>query len=210
MTEIDILLARFIEEWNAGSRPVVETFLNQAADADRDDLAANISTFLAYAPTPRFDEQTIDGLLNAPAVEAASEAFASEASAWPTLLPRLRKQAGLSLRDVARRVLTTAGLADHGIDKTESRLGAMERGELDATSVSARIIEVLGRVLSVNSADLARAGRPSAAHAGGALYRRDADQEDLAVGLGLLADALTTAAPDAEWDEVDELFFGRS
>ena len=43
MTDIDILLARFIDEWNVGSRPVVETFLNQAAEADRDDLAANIS-----------------------------------------------------------------------------------------------------------------------------------------------------------------------
>src|SRR4051812_39064814 len=136
MTDPDVLLARFIEEWNAGQRPAVEDFLSQANAVERDELADQISTFLAFAPTPRFEEKTIDELLAAPPVEAAARAFAAEAGAWPTLLPRLRAQAGLSLRDLASRVLSAAGLGDQGIDKTERRLGEMERGELDATKVS--------------------------------------------------------------------------
>lgn len=208
MTDVDALLARFIEEWNAGRRPAVEHFLDQADEAERDDLAEQITTFLAVAPTPRYDEATIDQLLGAPAVKAAAVAFAAESGAWPILLPRLRAQSGLSLRDLASRVLRTAGLGNHGLDKAEQRLGAMERGELDATKVSSRIIDVLGRVLGVNSADLARTGMPAAAQAAGALYRRETDR-GMAGELDLLADALATPTPEGEWDEVDELFFGR-
>jgi hypothetical protein len=206
MTDLDVLLARFIEEWSAGHRPAVEDFLSQATAVERDELADQLSTFLAFAPTPRFDEKTIDELLSAPAVEAAAQAFADEAGAWPTLLPRLRSQAGLSLRDLASRVLHAADLGDRGLDKTEQRLGEMERGDLDASNVSGRIIDVLGRVLGINFADLTRTGMPAAATS--ALYRRQAGGE-VADGLDVLADALATPIPQGEWDEVDELFFGR-
>lgn len=206
MTDLDVLLARFIEDWNAGQRPAVEDFLSQADAVERDELADQISTFLAFAPTPRFEETTIDELLSAPPVEAAARAFAAEAGAWPTLLPRLRAQAGLSLRDLASRVLRASDLGDRGLDKTEQRLGEMERGDLDASSVSARIIDVLGQVLGINSADLTRTGMPAAA--AGALYRREVGG-DVAEGLDLLADALAAPMPQGEWDEVDELFFGR-
>ena len=206
MTDIDFLLARFIEEWNAGGRPEVEDFLAQASESERDDLADQINTFLAFAPTPRFDEASIEGLLAARAVEAAAQAFASESSAWPTLLPRLRGQAGLSLRDLASRVLAAAGIGDRGLEKTEQRLAEMERGELDATSVSTRVVDLVGRILGVNSADLVRIGM--SATAGGTLYRRDVEG-DVREGLDLLADALAAPVPEGEWDDVDELFFGR-
>lgn len=206
MTDLDVLLARFIEDWNAGRRPAVEDFLRAANELERDELADQISTFLAFAPTPRFDEEAIHELLSASAVDAAAQAFVAEAGVWPTLLPRLRAQAGLSLRDLATRVLSVSGLGDKGLDKTEQRLGEMERGELDATRVSTRIVEVLGHVLGMNSADLARIGMPAAA--AGALYRREAGGE-LDDGLDLLAYGLTAPVPEGEWDEVDDLFFGR-
>ncbi len=207
MTDVDALLARFIEQWNGGGRPAVEDFLDQAPETGRDDLAGHISTFLALAPTPRYDSQTIDELLNAPAVETAAQAFASQPGAWPILLPRLRAQGGLSLRDLASRVLAAAGLGDHGVDKAEQRLSAMERGELDTTSVSTRVIDVLARILCVDSADLARTGTPFAAHGAGTLHRRGTDH-DVVIGLDLLADALAAPVPEGNWDEVDELFFG--
>jgi hypothetical protein len=206
MTDVDVLLARFIEEWNAGRRPAVEDFLSHASELERDDLADQISTFLAFAPTPRFDEKTIDELLSASTVKASAQAFAADAGVWPTLLPRLRLQAGLSLRDLASRVLSATGLSDRGLDKTERRLGEMERGELDATKVSTRIVDALGHVLGMNPTDLARAGIPAAA--AGALYRRE-EGYAVADGLDLLAEALTAPIPEGEWDEVDELFFGR-
>lgn len=209
MADADQLLSRFIDEWNAGHQPSVENFLSQLPETDRDEFAEQISTFLTFASTPRFDDRTLDELTQTPAVKAAVQAFEAEEGAWPMLLPRMRAQAGLSLRELAARVLTAAGLGERGVAKAEQRLVAMERGEIDATGVSSRIIDVLGRVLEVNPRILAQLGTPAAAPAGGALYRRQDDEGHLAAGLDLVADALSMPAPEGEWDEVDELFFGR-
>jgi len=213
MSDVDAVLSRFIEEWNAGRRPSVEGYLDQVPEgAARDDLADQISTFLTYAPTPRYDVAAMAKLLDEPAVQAAASAFESEGSAWRTLLPGLRKRAGLSPSELAAEVLDVAGLGDEGRDKATRHLEAMERGELDATSVSDRLLAVLGRVLRMDYADLVRTGMPGAGPApAGAVFRREPGEgEELEARLDLAADALATPAPDAEWDEVDELFFGRS
>src|SRR3954465_14628891 len=111
MTDVDVLLSRFIEEWNAGRRPSVEDYLDRTPQGPvRDDLADQISTFLTYAPTPRYDEAAMADLLEKPAVKAAATAFEAEGSAWRALLPRLRRRAGLSLSELAAEVLKAAGL----------------------------------------------------------------------------------------------------
>jgi transcriptional regulator with XRE-family HTH domain len=212
MSDVDALLSKFIEEWNTGRRPSVEDYLDQAPEGPaRDDLADQISTFLTYAPTPRYDEAAMAQLLDGPAVQAAAAAFETEGSAWRALLPRLRKRAGLSQSELAAEVLDAAGLGDEGRDKAARHLDAMERGELDATSLSDRLLAVLGRVLRMNYADLVRTGMPGAGLApAGAVFRREAGEgegEDLEARLDLAADALATPPPGAEWDEVDELFF---
>jgi hypothetical protein len=211
MGDVDALLSRFIEEWNAGRRPSVEGYLDQASEgAARDDLADQISTFLTYAPTPPYDEAAMAQLLDEPAVLAAAAAFESEGSAWRALLPRLRTRAGLSPSELAAEVLDAAGLGGEGRDKAARHLDAMERGELDAGGVSDRLLAALSRVLRINHSDLVRTGMPGAGPApAGAMFRREAGEgEDLVAGLDLAADALSTPAPDIERDEVDELFFG--
>jgi len=167
-----------------------------------------LGAFLAVAPTPRYDAATIDELLTSPIVEAAGEAFEAERSAWPILLPRLRAQAGLSLRDLAERVLAAAGVKGGDIAKAEGRLGDMEFGQRDATAVSTRVIDILGRVLGVRGRDLVQAGTPVPAPAGGALFRSESTETAGGTDLDLLADALSTPAPVRDWDAVDELFFG--
>ena len=212
ISDTNTLLSRFIEEWNAGHRPSVASYLDQASEgAARDDLADQISTFLTYAPTPRYEEAAIAQLLGEPAVQAAVTAFESEASAWRTLLPRLRRRAELSPSELAAEVLAAAGVGDEGREKATRHLEAMERGELDATSVSDRLLAVLSRVLRMNHADLVRTGMPGAGPApAAAVFRREAGEgAGLEARLDLAADALATPTPDAVWDEVDELFFGR-
>ncbi len=213
MSDVENLLPRFIEEWNAGRRPSVDGYLERVPEGvARDDLADQISTFLTYAPTPRYDEAAMAELIAQPAVQAAATAFESEGSAWGMLLPRLRRRAGLSSSELATQVLAAAGIGDEGREKAAHHLEAMERGELDATSVSERVIALLSRVLRTNYADLMRTGMPGAGPApAGAVFRRDPGEgEDLEARLDLAADALATPVPEAEWDSVDELFFGPS
>lgn len=209
MTDLDTLVSQFIDDWNAGRRPAIDEWLLRVDEGERDELRRQIGGFLAVAPSPRLDASTIDALLETPVVQAAAAAFESESSAWPTLLPRLRAQAGLSVRELAERVLSAADVERQDVGKAADRLSGMESGELDATRVSQRVVEVLGRVLGVRARDLLQAGMPAAAPAGGALYRREESDGAVAADLELVADALGTPAPPrGDWDEVDELFFG--
>lgn len=206
MSSVETLLAQFADEWNAGRTPSVADYLEQLPEGpDRDELAAQIDTFLTFAPTPDYDEGTLARLRAEPAVRAGVAAFAGERGAWSLLLPRLRERAGLSLRDLAEKVLLSAGRDPGGADKAARHLEAMERGELDATSVSPRLLGVLGRVLGISRDELVRAGTPAAA--GGTLFRRQAGTESVGARLDMVADALTAPAPGRKRDEVDELFF---
>lgn len=208
MAEIDSLVSNFVDDWNAGRRPLIEDWLVRADAADRDELRRQLGAFLAVAPTPRYDRGTVDALLNSVIAESAAAAFETGQGAWPSLLPRLRTQAGLSMRELAERLLVIAGIDAGDVGKAESYLGEMENGALDATRVSGRVIDVLGRVLGIRAPDLLHVGLPAAAPAGGALFRQEDAARPGGVDLDLLADALGAPAVGPELDEVDVLFFG--
>ena len=139
------------------------------------------------------------------------DAFAQKQASGPRCFRACARRLVCRSAISPRGVLSVSGLGDNGLDKTEQRLGEMERGELDATSVSPRIIEVLGtrpwHELRRPRANGHASGRPRRAVRCTGARRVSEVSTD---GLDLLADALTTAAPEGEWDEVDELFFGRS
>ena len=207
MTDLDVLLARFIEEWNAGRRPAVEDFLSRANEVERDELADQISTFLAFAPTPRFEE---DDDRRAPVglscgcccsgiccrSRSLAHAASSPARAGRVVAPRSR-HAGTERQRARRRRPRQ--------DRTAARRDGARRTRCDEASQRGSST-CSGSVLGMNSADLARIGMPAAA--AGALYRREAGRE-VDEGLDLLADGLAAPVPEGEWDEVDELFFGR-
>lgn len=210
MGDLDVLLSRFIDEWNAGSRPSVEACLQQVPAGElRDELADRISIFLSYAPSPRYDEDEIGRLLEESAVEAAASAFESEHSAWPLFLPRMRERAGLSLGALASRVLAVAGLGEAGQEKATRHLADMERGELDAGNLSGRLLTALSEALGIDREDLERTGMPAGRAATAVAFRRQAEGDDAEARVELLVDALVTPAMGRDWDEVDKLFFRR-
>ena len=112
-----------------------------------------------------------------PILRAALEATGRDAGAWPELLPRLRERAGLSVRAVAERLTGVFGLRGQE-ERAVARLEQMERGELDASRVSRRLLDALGTVLGVPGEELAEAGtlrfRPAAAPARAVPRRRRA------------------------------------
>jgi hypothetical protein len=202
--ERDALLSEFIDAWNAGRRPRLEDFLERAAPADRDALADDVATFVGLADAPALDPAVVAA---EPVVREVVAALDAQAGLWPAMLPRLRARARLRVDELAARLAAALGV--RGAEaKTAGYLRAMEDGTLEPAGVSRRVLDALGRLLDADPAELAAAGRFAApAAAGGALFRTDAPDPDVAERLDVLADALATPSP-ATWDDVDRLFRG--
>ena len=208
MTDLDRLLSDFIDTWNAGQNPSVRDYLALTDDdRDRSELASQLAAFLDVAPIPAYPPGSLDHAFTGSVVDAAAAAFETSNSAWPTLLPRWRAAAGLSFQQLAGRVLESAGLPDADHERAATYLASMERGALDAGSVTERAMNVVARALGVNARDLVAAGRPIRPVAAAPLFRAvDVDGAD---NVGEKLTALTEAmlAP-VEPGPVDEFFLG--
>jgi len=198
MSQSARILSEFIAAWNAGERPHVSAYLERISPAEREELADQIETFLMLAPEPGYDEETWAAMLADPAAGGIA-ATSLSAEPWPSLLPRLRARAGLSLAEVAERL----GISREKTPKAIRLLDQMEAGGLDPSRPSRSLLERLGEILGVPSdtLDWRGGGAPPAP----ALYRAPtappAEQRLDLLTAGLLTDA-------DEWDEVDELFLG--
>lgn len=210
MSDIDRLLSEFIDAWNAGARPSARDYIDRAdKGAERSELSAQISGFLDIAPTPPYDEATMRQLREESAVVAAAVVFAQAGSMWPSLLPRWRKRAGLTIDELAESLLSLAGIGSADRAKAAQYVNAMEGGELDSARTSRRVLDLIAQILRVEPGDLRRAGEP-AGSAAAPVFRADSSVDhDAAKRLDVLADALVAPASTGDWDEVDELFLKR-
>ena len=204
---IDKLLSDFIDAWNAGERPRVSDYLERAEPADRDELAERLEEWLLMAPTPAYSEQSLADIRAEPAFAAAMAEIDAQPEPWAEVLPRLRERAGLRVRDLAARVTSAFGLTGQEA-RAEAYLEQMERGDLDATSVSRRVLDVLAGALGASAEALSRAGGPRPAAPGAMLFRAESEpagsvEEDLAA----LAHA-ALSSPPPPMDELDRLFLG--
>ena len=74
MSALDQVLGVFIDAWNAGRRPDVDAFLARVPEAERDELAARIATWLELAPTPAYDADARAAIAREPVLLAARAA----------------------------------------------------------------------------------------------------------------------------------------
>jgi hypothetical protein len=200
----ETLLSRFIDAWNAGQRPEVDEYLDQAPEGEREDLAEGLRAFLEQAPTPEYSEQALAQLRTDPRV-ARLKALPAESGLWPQMLPSLRRRARLRRDQVVASLAEALGVAQSQ-QKVARYYHGMETGTLDPAGVSRRVIDALASILGASSEELSAAGefrgfhRPAQQAAFGRAYGAEHEElEDLAV----------PAQPaHAEWDEVDELFQG--
>jgi transcriptional regulator with XRE-family HTH domain len=205
--ETDRILSDFVDAWNAGRRPDVDSYLARAPDAERAALASEITTFLAFAPTPDYDDAALAAIRAEPAVLAAGAALETPGGLWPQLLPRLRERAALSTGELASRLVAVLGLGADRERKTRGYLEQLEAGALEPRGLSARLLDGLSRVLEVPRGALEGAGALAAPPAA-ALFRAEGEAaEALRADLDVIADALAAPA-GGEWDDVDELFRG--
>ena len=50
-TDREQILSEFVDAWNAGRRPDADDYLARVHEADRDELAAELTAFLRFAPS---------------------------------------------------------------------------------------------------------------------------------------------------------------
>ena len=210
-TAADEALSEFIDAWNAGRRPRALDYLRRVPEgAARDELAAQLFAWLEVAPGPELDPAVRAGIRAEPAVAGAMAAAEAEAGLWPQLVPRLRERAGLSVGDVAARLVERFGLGARDEERATRYLERLEGGDLEPARVSRRLLDALGELLGAGGRTLADAGLLGAAArpAGAALFRGGANAGDqLAEDLDVLGAAATTPAPPP-MDELDRLFAG--
>jgi transcriptional regulator with XRE-family HTH domain len=213
MSSIDQVLSDFIDAWNAGRRPRVREYLQRVPEgAERDELADQITTWLEVAPTPEYDEAAGAQIRAEPMVQHVFEAVDDDAGLWPAMLPRLRARAGLSMRDVAAQIVSRFGLGGGDEERADDYVQRLERGELEPSRVSRRLLDALGELLGVGGGTLADAGRLGVTvrltAPGGTLFRAEGRTEEwVAHDIEALSEMALTPAPPA-MDELDRLFIG--
>jgi hypothetical protein len=208
MTEVDRLLAAYIEEHRAGGDADPRAYIANATPAERGELAALIDAYLARAPRQAFDPERFRGSAAERTVEKLERALGGHAGLWPAILPALRARAGLKRSEVVQQLAASLGVANRSA-KVELYYHQMEQGLLPAEGVSGRVLEALGRIVGETAQALRHAGRSlgetaseAAPRAAPATFARRSYQE--------AAVPAASAVPGAaeEWDEVDGLFCG--
>ncbi|MCD6727854.1 MAG: hypothetical protein LT070_11555 [Solirubrobacteraceae bacterium] len=202
MTNVEIVFQEYRLAAERGEAPDPRIYLERVEGRDRVVLELMIEHHrLAGAQAPReFDAAAFES--------AREESWLRAAGTAPDAMPLAgaRERAGLSLRQLAARVLAVAGVAEaEGAqqEKAELYLLRLERGELEPQVLAVRAREALRAVLGV---ELAPGPRPAASFRG-AGEPGDEATERAAEQIDLLARALELPAPGRR-DEVDELFLG--
>lgn len=204
MTSVDQLFVAFVAEYRSGGEADPRTFLQQAPSEGREELAALMDHFLATAPRQPLSEDALTSSSGKRTVDALERALLGQAGLWPSLLPRLRGQAGLKRSELVHELAEALGVSDHE-GKVASYYHQMEQGTLPSAGVTRRVLDALGPVLGETAEALRKAGQslnPSAglASADGAFAR---------TGDGSVGPPRPTVEGDSGgWDEVDELFRG--
>jgi hypothetical protein len=208
MTDVDRLLADYISEHQMGGDADPREYLSRARPTERTELAVLIDAYLVRAPRQPFDQAAFRGSSAERTVDELERAVAGRAGLWPAVLPRLRDRAGLKRSTLVERLANALGVSDRH-EKVAGYYHEMEQGLLPAEGVSDRVLEALGQLVGEPTRVLRDAGQaltppgvgPAAAPA--VAFARRAFGEP-----GAAEPGAAPVPPEAEWDEVDELFRG--
>jgi hypothetical protein len=208
VSDVDRLLAEYIADHRAGGQADPRESLSRASPAQRRELAALIDAYLANAPRQPFDQAMFRGSSAERTVDELERAIAGQAGLWPAVLPSLRDRAGLKRSELVERLAAALGASGRK-DKVAGYYHGMEQGRLPAQGVSDRVLEALGQLVGETAQALRDAGRAltppgrgTATAPSPAFARRTYGEP------GPAEAASAPVPPQAEWDEVDELFRG--
>lgn len=185
--DVGQLFDEYATAYARGEQPRARDYLARAGE-DADELARVLDRFLAAAPRPQADAETL-----------------ALVSAWMEEEPPLvhvRASKGVRVDEVATAIVADAGLAEAQTAKVKTYYQRLEEGLLDPRGVSERVWETLRRLVGP-TAQAAAAWRLAPTTLEPAFYR---GTSDIVHGLGAATEAMDAIPPMPERDEVDELF----
>ena len=201
MSDHETILREFIAAWHEGSRPDPGEFLAGVPNAESEEsLARELTVFLELAgeqPSSHSEDQ-LETMRALPEVLAAAAAYGRTAAG--SELSRARESHGLSLAELARKLLRRVGM-DTTPERTKraaQHLEGLESGRMPRGRVTSRAANALRDLLDV---DLPSESQPAMV-----FFRQD--DVDRRESFDVLLDAIeapVTSDPEAE---VDRLFFG--
>ena len=195
MSDIDSLFAEYVAEHRAGGEADPLVFIGRANPDDRSELVELIDGFLARVDRAPFDPDAYRGSVAESTVEALERALGGRSGLWPAVLPRLRLSIGLKRSELVARLSARLDVADQA-DKVASYYHAMEQGTLDASRVSAQVLDALSGILGESAASLRTMGEtlsnPAVDAANEAVFARIA-QPDAAMSFSPVSDGGGTA-----------------
>jgi hypothetical protein len=204
MSEIDRLHTQYIERYLMGGDTDPSDLLAELEGEQREELAELIDAFLVDAPARPWNETGFEGS----GAEKAVDVLVAQGTLWPFVLPGLRERLQIKRKELAKQLAEALGHSDQR-EKVERYYHQMETGQLDPEGVTDPALEALGRILGRNAETLRQMGKglgpPTSEVKALAYTRLTVGDTDAAPGM-----ASTPQPPEEGWDEVDELFRGRT
>ena len=212
MTQVDQRFEQYSSAARAGEAIELGALLEGLGQVERAELIARARRFDAW-------NEEASGYRNAlktnPALERLGRSAAGVSGVWPSLLPQLRKEAGVNRNQIAQQLTDQLGPAEDA-DKVGQYYHQMEWGTLPATGVSRVVIEALANILDTDPDELQGAGTAGAEEWERKLRKAQAGRLPKRVFARLVGDSKPLSISDeefsppraADWDETDRLFLG--
>src|SRR5437763_10209258 len=158
MPDVERLLRRFIEDFEADRSTRPQAYLEQVAGTDRRELEALIDAYLERAPRRPFDAAAYAQSPARGLVDDLTESLEGVAGTWPVLLPRLRHSSRLMRSELVSRLAVALGVSGRE-EKVGRYYHAMEQGLLAPDGVSDRVLDALGSLTGTTRDALRAAAR---------------------------------------------------
>lgn len=208
MNDVERLLMEYKEAHRDGADADPRPYLARADGVERALLAGLIDAYLEHAPRRAFEAGEFRASPAAQVAEEVQRSLEGAGGLWPSLLPRLRRQARIKRSDLVAQLAARLG-AQAQQEKVALYYHQMEQGLLPEEGVSDTVLEELGKIVGLTSEALRKAGRlpqpgPPRGDAG-AVFARTTMGE---VAPSSQAGEEQVRPAEEPWDEVDRLFRG--
>ena len=211
MADLRELVEEFATRFEAGDDPDPADWLKRADEAERQELAALIDSYLMTAPRRAWDPAAYESSLAKQAVDRVFESLEGVSGTWPELLPALRNRARVKRSELVRRLAEALGVGtgEPQVEKVGLYYHRMEHGLLPAEGVSQRVIDALAGLVGASAEAIRAAGQSGGERdlGEGVAYARMADADmDMVRPMAAPPAAGGEDAARSEPDEIDRLF----